>query len=51
MNVGHIDGSVTTIPDYQLRTPNAGNPSYYAPYNDRSDWGFWRWFGAGRNVP
>ncbi len=50
MNIAGTDGSVTTVREWADRQPTSGNAGYYRPFNDRVSWGFWRWFGAGRDM-
>jgi len=49
MNLGRLDGGVDTVRSWQTRQPHMMDYDYYFPYNDRPDWGFWRYFG-GRDV-
>ena len=50
MNIGRIDGGVRTILEWRIVQPYTGDAAYYRPFNDRSDWGFWRYYGAGRDI-
>ncbi len=49
MNLGNVDGGVDTVVDWKSKQPQTGSAGYYHPYNDRPGWGFWRWFGNGKN--
>lgn len=46
MNIAGMDGSVRTV----LNWPAVQPTGYYHPKNDRSSWGFWRYFGAGADM-
>lgn len=50
MNIAGVDGSVQTIPNWIKNQPYSGNAGYYRPYNDRVSWGFWRYYGAGKDM-
>jgi len=50
MNLARIDGGVETIKYWQRTQSRAGSYGYYYPYNDRPDWGFWRYFGTGLGM-
>jgi len=50
MNVGRLNGSVHTIKDYEVEQkglPIGSEYRYYETYNDRPDWGWWRYYGTG----
>ena len=50
MNLGRVDGGIETIVNWQAKQPATGGYGYYYPYNDRPDWGFWRYFGTGLGM-
>jgi prepilin-type N-terminal cleavage/methylation domain-containing protein len=50
MNLARLDGGVKTLLHWRTIQPTTGDPGYYWPYNDRPDWGFWRYFGTGLGI-
>lgn len=49
-NIAATDGSVDTITNWPNSQPASGDANYFRPFNDRWNYGFWRYFGTGKGL-